>query len=275
MTTGRHHLLVVAWIGIVLSAAGCNVQVGESGGLSVGLSQGRASDEWTRTYEIEAGGQLEIVNVTGRIAVAPAEGAEVVILAQRQVSASTDEGASAALESLDMAEAVAPDRVRVEALQIEGGPSSSFGRVPRVEIHYDVRVPDGLRLSLRTGNGGITLEQVAGHIAVSATNGGVRGERLAGSFEVTTVNGGIRMHVASLSGDVNMVTVNGGVQLDLPLDTDAQIDASSVNGGIVVDERFAFRETERDRRRLIGTLNDGGPTISLRTTNGPIRIGAQ
>ena len=62
-------LLVAA----ALLAGGCDVQVGEKG-FSLDFVQGKAADEWRRTYTLPAGGTLDIVNINGEIEASLAQG---------------------------------------------------------------------------------------------------------------------------------------------------------------------------------------------------------
>ena len=50
-------------------AAACDVKVSDKGDVSVDLVNGKATDEWVRTYTIAKGGHLEIVNDKGSIEV--------------------------------------------------------------------------------------------------------------------------------------------------------------------------------------------------------------
>src|SRR5690242_7271676 len=93
--------------------AGCDIRVGENG-VSVDVANGRASDEWHRTYTVTPGGRVEVTNVNGAIEVLAASGKEVDIVAERTVRSGSDDEAAAILRDLKMTEETAPDRVRVE-----------------------------------------------------------------------------------------------------------------------------------------------------------------
>jgi hypothetical protein len=60
------------------------------------------------------------------------------------------------------------------------------------------------------------------------------------------------------------------------VDVKADLDASCVNGGISIDDQFKMSATgEESRRRIAGSLNGGGPRVSVETVNGGIRIRAR
>src|SRR5688572_4811664 len=92
--------------------AGCDVQVGEKG-FSLDIAQGKATDEWVRTYELPAKGRLEVTNVNGTIELLPAQGRTIEVRAQREVKAHSEEGAREALQKLEMHEGVTPGRVAI------------------------------------------------------------------------------------------------------------------------------------------------------------------
>jgi hypothetical protein len=248
--------------------AACDVQVGEQG-VSVEMVEGKATDEWTRTYTIAAGGQLDIVNDHGTIDVFPATGPQVEVRAAREVKSRTDDGARELLEQITIEETIAPDRVSIVTSQPRGG-----GFRERLTVAYRVNVPAGLVVSIRSEHGGLRLENVDGRFTALSTNGMVTGRGVSGAIDATSVNGGIMMELGTLRGDSRLTTVNGGIHLDVQPGVNATLEASGVNQGIMIGEGFPLETTERERRRVAGRINQGGPKIVLQTTNGGIVIGA-
>jgi len=258
-------------VGVILAllASGCDVKVGEKGDLSVDLVEGRASDEWVRSYTLPKDGQLEIANSVGSIAVFPSAGPDAEVRIQRDVRARSDEAAAQVLKGLRIEEEVSATRVKVESRRTE----QMRGFRQNVRLEYRVNVPAGLNLSFTSENGSVRMENVQGRIVASATNGMVTGRRLSGAIEVTMVNGGIQLDVAAVTGDIKLSAVNGGIRLFMPKDANATLEATAVNGGITIQEGLPLKTTTRDRLRVSGTINAGGPKIELQVTNGPIRLG--
>jgi len=250
-------------------ATACDVKVNDQGNIDLGLSQGRASDTWTRTYSIAKGGLLEISNPLGRIQAEPATGDQVEIVAEREVRANSDEAAQAGLNTVAMLEAVTPDSVRLEA-KVE--PQSGVSTRVSVTIRYRVRVPAAVRVSFRNDTGETILTGLSGGVMASMTNGPIRGRGLSGPVDAVTVNGAVELAFAVVNADVKAQTVNGGVFVQVPPDTNAVIEGRAVNGGVRVDEGLKIDVAERERTRFRGTLNAGGPTVSMQVTNGGARI---
>jgi Putative adhesin len=253
----------------VAASAGCEIQAGE-GGLSLSRWTGQANDTWTRTYTIEAGGRLEILNINGQIRAEATTGAAVEVTAERSAAASSDEAAKELLGKIEMREEVSPARVRIET------------RAPRVTLgghkaSFLVRVPAGVHVDLRTVNGGVRLDNVGGEVRATSTNGGVQGRVAAASIvEARTTNGGVEVELTgplAADGRLQLTSVNGGVRLRLPADTRADITARCTNGRVSVSDFELDVEGEQSRRRVEGRLNGGGARIDLQTTNGGVSIG--
>jgi hypothetical protein len=262
------HATVVLCLGLAIAA--CDIKVGENG-VSVDVASGKASDEWTRTYTLPKGGRLEIINVNGVIEAFPAKGSQVEVVARREVRTRTDEEAKARLAKAEMIEDVGPDHVRIQMKP--GEPNASFGPHGRVNIVYRVGVPPGLVTTFRTENGAVRIDNVEGRITAASTNGPIVGRGLSGTVDASTVNGGIEIGMRALSGDSKIVTVNGPATLIVAPDLDAELDAAAVNGGVTTQDGLPLTTTDRTGRRVAGRLNDGGPRITVQTTNGGVRVG--
>jgi hypothetical protein len=66
--------------------------------------------------------------------------------------------------------------------------------------------------------------------------------------------------------------VNGGVDLALPAESRARILARVTNGGISTGDLGLEPTGEQTRRRVEGTLNGGGASVTVETTNGGVRL---
>jgi hypothetical protein len=259
-----------------LAAAGCDIQTSADGHFDVDFASGKATDTWSRTYNVEQGGRFELINVNGRITAEPADGREVVVEGKRTVKARSDDAAKEMLAKLEIREEVGGSAVRVESRPPR---MSGFGGH---EIEWVVKVPKGIIVDFRTTNGGVRLNGLTGEIHAKTTNGGVKGVNLViDTLEASVVNGGLEIELGApldATDSVELTTVNGGVQFSLPSESKATIAARAVNGGVrAADELNVQREdaddSEREqRRRLNGTMNGGGAKVTVNTTNGGVRL---
>ena len=265
---GRAGAVVISCLALV--SAACDVKVGENGGVSVDFAGGKATDEWVRTYDLKPGGRLDIINVNGTIAASPSSGPTVEVRATREAHAGSEEASRELLQKTEMREEIMPDRVTIRGPE---GQERGFGR-RRLSIRYDVRIPAGLNILLKTQNGDVRLENIQGvRIEASSTNGGITGRGLSGAVEASTVNGGIQMDLDAITGDTKMVTVNGGVIVNVAPGLNADLEASVVNGGVRVQDGLALAADERSRERVMGRIGNGGPRLVVQTTNGGVRVG--
>ncbi len=245
---------------LALLAAGCD--------MSLHNLQARATDEWTHTYPLTAGGEVRIVNTNGRIDVEGVDGTTLEIKAERIAKGATDAAARELLPRIGIKEEVKPDKVTIETERMNGIMiGASF------EVRYHVRAPKNAIVNLTNTNGQIAIDAVSGKVIAHTTNGGVKGTNLTGGVDGETTNGSVSIDMASIGSErVSLETTNGSVTLMVPDKAKATVTATVTNGGINVGSVDNFDVTEKSRRRLEGKLNGGGTAIELHTTNGSIRL---
>ncbi len=252
-----------------LAGAGCEVRAGGDGDFSLGIWQGSAQDTWERSYTIAPGGHLEVINVNGEIRAEAATAGPVQVIAERRVTASSDDAAREQLARLEIREEAGPTRVRIETVVPRG-------RWGGHKVTYTVRVPAGVHVDLRTVNGGVRLDNVGGEVRATATNGGVHGRVTDVTLlDARTTNGGVELEVGgalAADGRVSLASVNGGVRLAVPDGTRADVTARCTNGRVSVEDFALDVDGEQTRRRVAGRLNGGGARIDLQTTNGGVAL---
>lgn len=252
---------LVLLVPMLVAASGCDLAMADL--------KARETQDWRKTYQLRAGGRLEISNVNGRIQVEPSGSNTVEIVAEKIAKATSQEAAKSALERVEIIEQASPDAIRIETKV----PRTSGLFSGNVEVAYRVRVPAGADVRFTTVNGGIEVARLDGRIDVETVNGGISAREITGTIEASTVNGGVDVDVTRLaSGGVKLECTNGGIKLRLPSDARADISARVVNGGIDADG-LTVETTEKSRRRFEGRMNGGGARIDITGTNGGIRIG--
>jgi DUF4097 and DUF4098 domain-containing protein YvlB len=250
-------LLAVAVTAVGLAA--CDVVISS---LDV---KGRATDQWTRTYQVAATGEIEIANTNGGIDVTGGTGSQVEITAERTARGMTDEDARKLLGQVQLVEDSTPAHLRLEM-------KVPAGETRHLEVKYHVKAPAGVSVRLQTTNGEISVAQMTGAVTAEVTNGSVRGRELGGAVEASTTNGTVRLDVTAIAaGGIRAETVNGSIDVSMPATAKADVDASCLNGRISIDG-MKLDGPEPTRRHLTGRLNGGGPKVSLDTTNGRVQI---
>lgn len=159
----------------------------------------------------------------------------------------------------------------------------------RVNVTYDVRVPEGVRLDAiqltngdialtgrfsdveaSTTNGGIRLENASGRISLGTTNGGIKAQDVQGPLQARTTNGSITLEFPDIADDVSASTTNGSITLRVPNAPDADVSLRTTNGSIKLDHPMTIQGTVSSRRQMQGQMGKGGLEITLKTTNGSI-----
>ena len=249
----------LAAVPLALAVSACDVHLGNLAG--------RATDEWTHTYPLTAGGQVRVGNTNGKIEIEGVDGSTVEIRAERIARGVTDTAARELLPRIEIKEDVRPDRVSVETARMSG---IMFGAA--FEVRYHVRAPRNAVIDVSNTNGLVTVSEMSGKVAARTTNGGVTGKGLSGGVDARATNGGVNIELASVGSDrIALRTTNGGVTLTVPESAKADVSASCTNGGISVSG-VKMEVSEQSRRHLEGKLNGGGTPIELHTTNGGVRL---
>lgn len=225
---------------VIPTAAGC-----------VGHLAGRASDEWTHTYPLAPGGEVEVINTNGVIEFEPVDGSTVEVRAVRIAKATTDDGARELLPRIVISENTNANHVTIKT---EGLGGLVIGA--SVEVRYHVKAPRTAPIRASNTNGQITVNGMAGKIVAHTTNGAVV------------------MDLGAIAEKIEARTTNGAVTLTLAPEAKADLSATVTNGGISVTG-LKLETTEQSRRKLEGKINGGGPSVELHTTNGGVRIRAR
>ena len=240
-----------------LAGSGCGLNIS---------SQAEARDEWKRSFEIKPGGELEVKSANGRIHVEAADVARIEVVATRIVRAPTDEAAKAALAEYAIAETVAADRVVLDANPSNTGFNIGLSR----RAEFDIKVPRGVLVILKSSNGEIRATGISG-LRATATNGGITAKGIdAGALETT--NGSIDVDLTGVAADgLTCETTNGGVTVTLPRDVKARLSVRVTNGSIDTSG-LQLAATDQSRRRLEATIGGGGPMVRVETTNGWVNV---
>ena len=148
-------------------------------------------------------------------------------------------------------------------------------------------------LHFQTGSGNVRGRQLSGPARVKAGSGDIEVEEVgegdvdirtgSGNITVSGVSGGFRAEAGS--GDIrangtpkslwSIRTGSGNVDLRVPSETGFDVDISSNSGTVVVDHPVTTTvqgRVQEERKSVVGKVRNGGPTISVHTGSGDIRV---
>ncbi len=118
---------------------------------------------------------------------------------------------------------------------------------------------------------GISADQVLGPVVLTTSNRNVTLERLAGDIAVTNRNGAIEVTAAPTLGSITLENRNGTVRATLPEKAGFSVQATTRDGEIDTD--FGLTTNSNDNSRtLTGRVGSGGPMVHISTSNGDISI---
>ena len=239
------------------------------------LTKGEVSQDFSQTLPLTANGRLSLDNVNGRVEIIGWDRNEVAIKALKH--GKTRESVEAVKINIDSG----PDEIVIHTEQpssMTGFPWSWFwfknSKRNDGIVDYAIQVPQNARLkTISSVNGRIVIDGVSGDIEASTVNGEMQVQGAGGDLKLSTVNGRIEAELASLGGSqsVSLNTVNGHIEAILPANANAEVSASTVNGGmssefpsLIVKKEFPLGS------HLKGTLGSGGARVKASTVNGGI-----
>ncbi|MCK9308608.1 MAG: DUF4097 domain-containing protein [Methanoculleus sp.] len=126
-------------------------------------------------------------------------------------------------------------------------------------------------LAATSSNGRVEMRGVEGYVTATTSNGAVTVEDCRGVLELRTSNGAISAGIPAVRGDVTISSSNGAITLRLAESLNAGVAATTSNGRIAVND-LALQLDESSGTRISGTLGDGGPMITITTSNGNIDL---
>jgi len=124
----------------------------------------------------------------------------------------------------------------------------------------------------RTSGGSITLSRVRGNVVAHTSGGNITIDEASGSIDATTSGGSIKAQLSGpITADSKLSTSGGSVTVSLSPRVAVDIDARASGGGVSSDVPITI-QGRQDDGELKGKVNGGGPTLTLRTSGGGIRV---
>ena len=248
-----------------------------------------------------AGNAISVRNANGKTRVIGEDRDDIEIGILKSVRADCPNVASQLLDSIQLQNADSADVLEIE-IQIPR-------KCARHAIaHIELRVPRETQVSLSSTNGKICLEGIdrsvrarssngsiyihevngdidvttanakvacrnsQGHLRARSSNGKIEVGAHRGSLDASTSNGVIRAVIDDLGHvGVSLKTSNGRIVLELPENSDADVDIHVENGHIRNDLDLE-QQTGDLNDRVRGRLGKGGAPIRLRTSNGTVSL---
>ena len=239
---------------------------------------GRYVSVITETHSIPVNRTVAVSTFNGSINVEWYEGSEL------ELEITTTSGRSES--ELEKAE------VKITSGMITSIEAHRLDRYANVGVSLKLRLPHGTQISeLHTSNGCISVSGGSGTAQVHTSNGNISFDDFSGSVSVETSNGSISVsgsnlvYAASSNGSitgeimsitpegVTLRTSNGAINVEIDSNLNADLEMDTSNGSVSVTGE-GFSDVSIDDSDGWATLGAGGNPITLRTSNGSIRVTA-
>ena len=245
--------------------------------LATAANGAELSETIDRTFDVRAGANVVLSNVNGRITINSWDQPRVRVVAKKEVDGARSELKKALQElRVEMQPRDGGLVIKTHYPKDHDGIGSIFdwltGDHVDAEVRYELTVPRTMNVDVSNTNGGIYLSEVSGALELDTTNGKIEVTRCSGSLDASTTNGSIDAELLRITKGqpLRFETTNGRIEVAVPENAGADIDASTTNGSIRSDLPVATTRTSSNSLR--GTINGGGTSVRLRTTNGGITI---
>jgi len=231
--------------------------------------RGALTEEFHQTYALTPDGRVELDNINGAVHISSWDRYEVKVDAVKY--ADTKERLDEAKIEIDSGK----DYLAIRTKYRDHDQTFNWGSHNNpAGVEYTLTVPRSVRLDeIKLINGSLDVAGVSGEVHASCINGRLEAHDLAGRTSLSTVNGRLEARFEQLAGNsVELNSVNGSVDLTIPSDSQAEVEASTVSGGINNDLGLHVNHHRVVGHDLRGELGNGGTHIRLQNVNGRIEI---
>lgn len=205
-----------------------------------------------RNYNVDlatAGGGIKVTSLTGKLQARTSGGALHFEQITGPIGAHTSGG------SITVAGSKGPVEV-----------NTSGGSMHLSDIQGDV--------TAKTAGGAIHAENLVGRTVVRTSGGSISATGIQGSIEANTAGGGISAEIAGApAGACEFHTSGGGITVALDEKVAVDVDLRTSAGHVGTDlPVVTVVQGEKNKSRLQGKINGGGPLITASTSGGHVEL---
>jgi hypothetical protein len=236
---------------------------------SAGDRPGDFQAEFHQTYALSPDGRVELDNIDGDVSISTWDRNEVKVEAVKYA------GSRERLEEAHIEIDSRPDRLSIQTKYPGHDHTFNWGsRDNPAGVQYTLTVPRRARLDeIKLINGQLQIDGAHGEVRASCVNGRLQAHDLVGRADLSTVNGHLEAKFDPLPGSsIKLSSVNGSVEMTIPSDARAEVEASTVFGGI--ENNFGLHVSGHSFmvHNLRGELGTGGAHIRISNVNARIEI---
>jgi len=181
-------------------------------------------------------------------------------------------------------------RSNFDGVPYKDGPLSSMNHSKALpDIHYEIRAPRNLNLTvdidrskldlqafqgkirIKSDRSPVTASDLDGEVRINIDRGSLTLNQLKGSLELDADRTDSRVETLSLSGDSRIALDRGELNLRLPASQGLNVNAD-FSRRTQFSTDFAIAMKSPDRTKFEGTINGGGPRLRLEADRGTINL---
>jgi hypothetical protein len=240
----------------------CAVLTALSALLGLGLNGVLRAQDFQRTFPLPAGGVVKIGNISGDIDVTGYDGTGIVVTG-RKTGADKDR--------VTVEDVSAADRIDIKVRYPQGGTGDA-------SVSFDIKVPRAVRYSfekLYSVSGSISVKGVTAQMRAETVSGNVYVQDVSGVVSASTVSGNVTVEIRQLdaSGDMKFQSVSGNVAVKAPANLDADVEMSTISGGLKTDFPIEVIEPRYGPGRVAkGRIGSGMRNLHIRSVSGRVSL---
>lgn len=123
-------------------------------------------------------------------------------------------------------------------------------------------------IDAHTSGGSINVSDAEGDLTVNTSGGSINLDKVAGKVEARTSGGSIRAYITNIEGDISLKTSGGGITADIPNGLGLDLDLKG--NSVYTDLQNFSGKTDDDY--IYGSINGGGPLLTMKTSGGGVRL---
>ena len=249
--------------------------------LAIGLTgclSGQYTDYFNGEYAANENTVMKVTTLNGQIEIYTWDNDTVSLNAIKKSAISKEE-----LDNININVDESGNIIKIETLYVGQ-------RITQPSVDMNIKVPNYITVdTVKTSNGAIIIEDVKGNITADSSNGAITIKNVDGYVTATTSNGQIEVtdttgikNLHSSNGIINteifdfqqnisISTSNGRITVYINPLLNADIEMETSNGQITING-ITLNLTTNEEKHKMGTLGSGGNKISIKTSNGDIKL---
>ncbi len=220
------------------------------------------AQDFQKNYNLPAGGQVSIKNVSGDVKVTGYNIGYIQVIATK-VGRDRD---LVQVEDLSTANKVDVQVKYPESCNCDAS------------VNFDIRVPSGVDYdyeNLASVSGDVEVTGVRGRIHAKSVSGSVTMSNVSGVVSGASVSGSVEAQIADVqgTGDMKFSSVSGSVNVKAPANANADIEMSSLSGSLDTD--FPIQIESKDHgpgHSAHGRVGTGGNVLRLNSVSGKVSL---